>query len=127
MVDRERERVGDMRIGLIAPPWIAVPPPAYGGTEAVIDGLARGLTGLGHDIRLYTVGESTCPVPRSYLYPRAAEPMGDVRYELAHALVCGLDGGENEGDGSAHDPYQPDDWPGCGDGDDYCGDQQQYC
>lgn len=42
-----------MRIGLIAPPWIPVPPPAYGGTEEVIDNLARGLTGLGHDVRLF--------------------------------------------------------------------------
>ncbi len=31
-----------MRIGLIAPPWVPVPPPSYGGTEAVIDNLARG-------------------------------------------------------------------------------------
>ncbi|MCW2829135.1 MAG: Spore coat protein, partial [Marmoricola sp.] len=28
-----------MRIGLIAPPWLPVPPPAYGGTESVIDRL----------------------------------------------------------------------------------------
>jgi hypothetical protein len=47
-----------MRIGLIAPPWIPVPPPGYGGTEEVIDNLARGLTALGHDVRLFTVGES---------------------------------------------------------------------
>ena len=53
-----------MRIGLITPPWIPVPPPGYGGTEEVIDNLARGLTALGHDVRLFTVGESTCPVPR---------------------------------------------------------------
>ena len=26
-----------MRIGLIAPPWVPVPPPAYGGTEVVIE------------------------------------------------------------------------------------------
>jgi hypothetical protein len=32
-----------MRIGLIAPPWIPVPPPAYGGTESVIDRLAASL------------------------------------------------------------------------------------
>ena len=30
-----------MRIGLIAPPFLAVPPPTYGGTELVIDVLAR--------------------------------------------------------------------------------------
>ena len=30
-----------MKIAIIAPPWVPVPPPAYGGTEAVLDTLAR--------------------------------------------------------------------------------------
>jgi glycosyltransferase involved in cell wall biosynthesis len=77
-----------MRIGLIAPPWIPVPPPAYGGTEAVIDNLARGLTALGHDVRLFTVGESTCPVPRQWLYRSPVEPMGDPFQETAHVLAA---------------------------------------
>ncbi|HZD46770.1 MAG TPA: hypothetical protein VE109_11880 [Acidobacteriaceae bacterium] len=33
-----------LRIGLLAPPWVPVSPRAYGGTESVIDQLARGLT-----------------------------------------------------------------------------------
>jgi glycosyltransferase involved in cell wall biosynthesis len=73
-----------MRIGLIAPPWIPVPPPGYGGTEEVIDDLARGLAALGHDVRLFTVGESTCPVSRRWLYSSPAEPMGDPFREAAH-------------------------------------------
>ena len=32
-----------MRIGIIAPPWIPIPPPAYGGIESFIDTLARAL------------------------------------------------------------------------------------
>ena len=75
-----------MRIGLIAPPWIPVPPPLYGGTEAVVDNLARGLLEAGHDVRLFTVEESTCPVPRLYRYPTAVSPLGDSALELAHAL-----------------------------------------
>jgi hypothetical protein len=51
-----------MRIGLIAPPWIPVPPPAYGGTESVIDRLARGLVRDGHDVLLAAAANSTCPV-----------------------------------------------------------------
>jgi glycosyltransferase involved in cell wall biosynthesis len=77
-----------VQIGLIAPPWIPVPPPGYGGTEAVIDNLARGLTALGHDVRLFTVGESTCPVPRRWLYRSPAEPMGDRFREAAHVLAA---------------------------------------
>ena len=53
-----------MRIGLLAPPWLAVPPRGYGGTELVVDALARALSALGHDVLLAAPGDSTCPVPR---------------------------------------------------------------
>ena len=77
-----------MRIGLIAPPWVPVPPPAYGGTEVVIDNLARGLQELGHEVRLFTVGESECPVPTDFLYPKAIEPIGVTVPETAHVLAA---------------------------------------
>ena len=44
-----------MRIGLIAPPWLPVPPPAYGGLESAVDRLARGLARAGHDVLLAAV------------------------------------------------------------------------
>lgn len=77
-----------MRIGLIAPPWVPVPPPAYGGTEVVIDNLARGLHKLGHEVRLFTVGTSRCPVPTEYLYPEPASPIGQTVQEAAHVLAA---------------------------------------
>ena len=77
-----------MRIGLIAPPWVPVPPPAYGGTEVVIDNLARGLQELGHEVRLFTVGESQCPVPTDFLYPKAIAPIGVTVPETAHVLAA---------------------------------------
>jgi glycosyltransferase involved in cell wall biosynthesis len=77
-----------MRIGLIAPPWVPVPPPAYGGTEVVIDNLARGLKELGHDVRLFTVGESTCPVSREYLYREPVAPIGVTVAESAHVVAA---------------------------------------
>ncbi|GAA3517937.1 glycosyltransferase [Nocardioides daeguensis] len=77
-----------MRIGLIAPPWIPVPPPAYGGTEAVIADLARGLAELGHDVRLFTLGTSTCPVERSHLFDAPVEPLGQTVPEAAHVLAA---------------------------------------
>ena len=79
-----------MRVGLISPPWFPVPPPGYGGTEVVVDNLARGLQSLGHEIRLFTVGESTSPVPQQYLYPTAiaVQPMGAVVSEAAHLLAA---------------------------------------
>lgn len=77
-----------MRIGLIAPPWIPVPPPAYGGTESVIDNLARGLRERGHDVTLFTVGESTCGVRRRHLFAEAVRPMGRTVPETAHLLAA---------------------------------------
>src|SRR5215469_14908725 len=77
-----------MRIGLIAPPWVPVPPPAYGGTEVVIDNLARGLQKLGHEVRLFTVGESECAVPTDFLYPKAIAPIGSTVPETAHVLAA---------------------------------------
>src|SRR4051812_49987774 len=53
-----------MRIGLIAPPGVPVPPPAYGGTESVIDRLARGLVRAGHEVLLAAAANSACPVPQ---------------------------------------------------------------
>lgn len=76
-----------LRIGLLAPPWVPVPPPAYGGTEAVIDDLARALQARGHHVELFTVGESTCPVHRNWTFPTARAAMGDSTDEAAHVLA----------------------------------------
>ena len=62
--------------------------PGYGGTEVVIDNLARGLQALGHDVRLFTVGDSTCPVPREFLYPMEVTPMDADIPEAAHVLAA---------------------------------------
>ncbi|MGH8897797.1 MAG: glycosyltransferase family 4 protein [Egibacteraceae bacterium] len=76
-----------MRIGLIAPPFVPVPPPAYGGTELMLDGLAQGLRDAGHEVLLFCTGDSTCPVPRRWLLPRAAvDRMGSTRPELRHVI-----------------------------------------
>ena len=47
-----------MKIALIAPPWIPVPPPQYGGIETIIYNLAEGLTELGEDVILFALNES---------------------------------------------------------------------
>jgi glycosyltransferase involved in cell wall biosynthesis len=62
---------GSMRIAIVAPPWLPVPPPAYGGTENVLDALARGLRTAGHDVLLYTTGDSTCPVDKAFAFDTA--------------------------------------------------------
>lgn len=76
-----------MRIGLIAPPWVPVPPPAYGGTEAVVDRLARGVVHAGHEVLLWTTGDSTCPVEKGWVLPHAEGlRMGIAAIELRHLI-----------------------------------------
>jgi glycosyltransferase involved in cell wall biosynthesis len=76
-----------MRIALVAPPWCPVPPPAYGGTEAVVDRLARGLAAAGHDVVLFTTGDSTCPVERRWVLPHAeTDRIGTPTVEVRHLV-----------------------------------------
>ncbi|MEY2446138.1 MAG: hypothetical protein QOE00_2718, partial [Ilumatobacteraceae bacterium] len=76
-----------MHIGIIAPPWLPVPAPAYGGTEAVIDQLARGLQSAGHDVLLVCHPKSECPVPKASVVPEAdTARMGRASIELEHAI-----------------------------------------
>ncbi len=76
-----------MRIGLIAPAWLPIPAPAYGGTETVVNTLARGLHAAGHDVLLVCHPDSTCPVPRASVVPaKDATRMGRASIELEHAI-----------------------------------------
>src|SRR3954451_5563692 len=78
-----------MHIGLIAPPGVPVPPPAYGGTESVIDRLARGLVRAGHEVLLAAAANSACPVPRVRGTDEAAEAApvcADTVTELRHVI-----------------------------------------
>lgn len=72
-----------MKIALVAPPYIAVPPKKYGGTELFIAELALGLQKKSVDVILYTNGQSTLPVPSKYLYEKEEWPVsGDAEANL---------------------------------------------
>jgi glycosyltransferase involved in cell wall biosynthesis len=76
-----------MRIGMIAPPWTPIPPLLYGGIELVVDQLARGLQDAGHDVLLFTTGDSTCPVPRRWVLPSAeGNRIGMAVPEIRHVI-----------------------------------------
>jgi len=47
-----------LRVALIAPPFEAVPPKLYGGTERVVHHLAQGLTEIGAQVTLFASGDS---------------------------------------------------------------------
>src|SRR5690349_20565576 len=64
-----------MRIALIAPPFIPVPPRRYGGTELFIGHLAEGLKQNGIDVVVYANGDSTVDVEVRSLYPESEWPL----------------------------------------------------
>ncbi|EIV96196.1 glycosyltransferase family 4 protein [Frankia sp. QA3] len=76
-----------MRIGLLAPPWMPVPPGSYGGTEGVVDQLARGLAATGQQVRLYALEGSSTPVPTICPPAIGGMPqMGNGPVELRHVI-----------------------------------------
>jgi glycosyltransferase involved in cell wall biosynthesis len=80
-----------MRIGLLAPPWIPVPPPAYGGIQRVVALQAAGLAAAGHDVTLVAAPGSAIPGVR-VVSPLDALPaqIGMATDEWRHVLG-GLD------------------------------------
>jgi glycosyltransferase involved in cell wall biosynthesis len=78
-----------LRIAIIAPPWVPVPPPAYGGTETVLDTLSRGLRDDGHEVLLFATGDSTCEVPTRWARRYAAGTDATTpATELQHVVLA---------------------------------------
>jgi glycosyltransferase involved in cell wall biosynthesis len=44
---------GPLRVAMLAPPWISVPPPGYGGVESVVSALTEALVRQGHAVTLF--------------------------------------------------------------------------
>ncbi|MEZ5412394.1 MAG: glycosyltransferase family 4 protein, partial [Acidimicrobiales bacterium] len=66
-----------------------VPPPSYGGTELVLDVLARGLVRAGHEVVLFTTGDATCDVPRQWLFEHCdPDRIGVSVLELRHVAAA---------------------------------------
>jgi glycosyltransferase involved in cell wall biosynthesis len=70
-----------MKIALVAPPFIPVPPKMYGGTELFIAQLAIGLKKQGVDVVVYSNGESTIEVEKRWLYEKPQWPIEGEIYD----------------------------------------------
>ena len=79
-----------MRIAQIAPPWIAVPPPGYGGIEWIVSMLADGLAARGHDVTLFASGGSATAARLSSTFDPAPGPtaIGDTALETLHTFAA---------------------------------------
>jgi hypothetical protein len=50
-----------LRIAMLAPPWIPIPPTGYGGIEEVVSLLCEGLVARGHRVTLFAAPRSRSP------------------------------------------------------------------
>jgi len=79
---------GPLRIAVVAPPWIAVPPPGYGGIEAVVDLLCEALVARGHDVTLFAAPGSRSPARVQTLLDSAhPDVIGSSLHESDH-IAC---------------------------------------
>lgn len=87
-----------MRIAQIAPLWERVPPPAYGGTEAVVYLLTEGLVARGHEVVLYASGDSLTSAELRSVYPRSLRTATDLKdpapYDWLHGASALADARE---------------------------------
>jgi glycosyltransferase involved in cell wall biosynthesis len=67
-----------MRVAIIAPPFIPVPPVGYGGTELFVAQLAEGLVSRGHTVIVYANGQSRVRCEVRWLYPNGDWPPVDA-------------------------------------------------
>jgi glycosyltransferase involved in cell wall biosynthesis len=82
---RRSGRQPPLRIAMLAPPWISVPPPGYGGVETVVSTLTEALVAQGHAVTLFCAPGS---VSRATVAPLLAHPHPDEiersLYEVDH-------------------------------------------
>jgi glycosyltransferase involved in cell wall biosynthesis len=81
-----------MRILQLAPLWEAVPPPAYGGTEAVVSLLTEELVRRGHDVILAASGDSATSAALLATYHRSLRRADDLAernpYDWMHIAMA---------------------------------------
>lgn len=93
-------RGDELRIAMLAPPWITVPPPQYGGVEQVVDLLSAELSRRGHRVTLFAAPGSESPAHvRPVLEDAHPDDIQMAIYESDH-VASAFDGIEE-----AAEPY----------------------
>ena len=74
-----------MRIGVVAPVWIPVPPLGYGGVEQVVSLLVEELVARGHDVTLFASGDSVTKANLRSVYDEApTDRLWEVEPDAVH-------------------------------------------
>lgn len=87
-----------MRIGIAAPPMLAIPPRTYAGTERVVGALVEELVARGHEVTLFASGDSSTParlvptVPISTWADGRYHPSVAQQLHTVEVVAAGADG-----------------------------------
>jgi glycosyltransferase involved in cell wall biosynthesis len=74
-----------VRIAVVAPVWIPVPPPGYGGVEQVVSLLIEELVARGHDVTLFASGDSVTKANLRSVYDEApTDRLWEVEPDAVH-------------------------------------------
>jgi glycosyltransferase involved in cell wall biosynthesis len=93
-----------MRIGVVAPVWIPVPPPGYGGVEQVVSLLVEELVARGHDVTLFASGDSHTKANLRSVYQEApTERLWEVEPDAVHVGAAYTYAAEQYRDGDGFD------------------------
>ncbi len=74
-----------VKIAMVSTPFVAVPPPGYGGTELVVEALTQELERAGHEVTVFATGDSRARDLRAY-FARPVWPP-DPYAELLHSRM----------------------------------------
>ncbi|RJQ43612.1 MAG: glycosyltransferase family 4 protein [Gaiellales bacterium] len=84
-----------MKIAMLAPPWIKVPPAGYGGIEWVVHYLTESLVERGHEVTLFASGDSaTSAELDAVFFEEMPDRIGHSLYEVQHVSACMRRAGE---------------------------------
>jgi len=76
-----------VRIALLSPPWIPVPPSGYGGIEWIVSLLADELVARGHDVTLFATGDSKTSADLRYVFD--VGPVAQMHQALPYSMHVG--------------------------------------
>jgi glycosyltransferase involved in cell wall biosynthesis len=85
----ERTEEPRLRIAMLAPPWIPIPPPGYGGIEFVVALLCDALVEMGHDVELFCApGSQSKAVVHPLLEAAHPEHIERALFEADHVALA---------------------------------------
>jgi glycosyltransferase involved in cell wall biosynthesis len=76
-----------VRIALLSPPWIPVPPSGYGGIEWIVSLLADELVARGHDVTLFATGDSQTAAELRFAF--MVGPVAQMHQAMPYAMHVG--------------------------------------